>query len=478
MTLVDTTSRDRRDPASAVGGDRCRDRRRGDLRAAGAAAGPDAGALPGRRRHRCPRRPVPGALPRACGRGDRAPARCPRGAGRGPAPRRRQPGGDRQVHPQRPAPPRGARHSTWTTSPARSGGSARPRCCCEHGAAVYVGDHVHDVEGAHAAGALSVSVLTGGWTEAELREAGTDVVARRTRGVPGLAGRARPGAAARRPRRTTCARRGSVLVAFSGGADSALLLAAAVRALGADHVAAATAYSDSLPQAERDPARAFAESLGVRVLTPRTHEMEREGYRANAGDRCYFCKAELLDVLGPLAAEHGLAARRHRDQRRRRGRRLPAGHPCRGRARRGDAAARRRAHQGAGARRVAGVGAADLGQAGRRLPVLAGGLRHRGQSRTGWRGSSVRRSAPGRPWPRPASTSATCGSATSATGPASRSTRQPSRRSRPSRPCWRPCVRPGFDDGRGRPARLPLRLDERAARRRRPLPVAASRQPG
>jgi uncharacterized protein len=98
-----------------------------------------------------------------------------------------------------------------------------------------------------------------------------------------------------------------VLVAFSGGADSAFLLAAAVRALGAERVAAATAYSDSLPRSERDPARAFAESLGVRLLTPRTHEMERAGYRANAGDRCYFCKAELLDVLGPLADEHGLA---------------------------------------------------------------------------------------------------------------------------------------------------------------------------
>jgi len=101
--------------------------------------------------------------------------------------------------------------------------------------------------------------------------------------------------------------RGSVMVAFSGGADSAFLLAAAVRALGPARVAAATAYSDSLPQAERSPARDFAESLGVRVLTPRTHEMEREGYRANGGDRCYFCKAELLDVLGPLAREHGLA---------------------------------------------------------------------------------------------------------------------------------------------------------------------------
>src|SRR4051794_18550214 len=46
----------------------------------------------------------------------------------------------------------------------------------EHGATVYVGDHVHDVEGARAAGALSVSVLTGGCSEQELRDAGTDVV--------------------------------------------------------------------------------------------------------------------------------------------------------------------------------------------------------------------------------------------------------------------------------------------------------------
>ena len=176
----------------------------------------------------------------------------------------------------------------------------------EHGAGVYVGDHVHDVEGARAAGALSVSVLTGGSTEEELRTAGTDVLLRSLHDFPSwfdehvLAERLAALDADLR-------RRGSLLVAFSGGADSAFLLAAAVRALGPERVAAATAYSDSLPQAERDPARDLAESLGVRVLTPRTHEMEREGYRANAGDRCYFCKAELLDVLGPLAAEHGLA---------------------------------------------------------------------------------------------------------------------------------------------------------------------------
>ncbi len=174
------------------------------------------------------------------------------------------------------------------------------------GATIYVGDHVHDVEGARAAGALSVSVLTGGCTREELLEAGTDVVLEGLEEFPAwladhlLTLRLDALEADLRER-------GSVLVAYSGGADSAFLLAAAVRALGPDRVAAATGYSHSLPVAERDPARVFAESLGVEVLTPATHEMEREGYRANGADRCYFCKAELLDVLTPLAAEHGLA---------------------------------------------------------------------------------------------------------------------------------------------------------------------------
>ena len=99
----------------------------------------------------------------------------------------------------------------------------------------------------------------------------------------------------------------SVLVAFSGGADSAFLLASAVRVLGPGNVAAATAVSASLPAPELAAAAAFAQSVGVRHLTPATDEMSRDGYRANAGDRCYFCKAELLDVLGPLAAQLGLA---------------------------------------------------------------------------------------------------------------------------------------------------------------------------
>ncbi|HMC71371.1 MAG TPA: ATP-dependent sacrificial sulfur transferase LarE [Mycobacteriales bacterium] len=101
---------------------------------------------------------------------------------------------------------------------------------------------------------------------------------------------------------------GGVLVAFSGGADSAFLLAAAARALDVDNVVAATAVSASLPAQELAAAADFAASLGVRHVTPHTDEMSRDGYRANAGDRCYFCKAELLDVLTPLANDLGLPA--------------------------------------------------------------------------------------------------------------------------------------------------------------------------
>ena len=100
---------------------------------------------------------------------------------------------------------------------------------------------------------------------------------------------------------------GRLVVAFSGGADSAFLLAAAARSLGAANVVAATAVSPSLPAAELDRAAAFAAGLGVRHETPRTHEMDRAGYRANAGDRCYFCKSELLDTLRPLADTLGMA---------------------------------------------------------------------------------------------------------------------------------------------------------------------------
>lgn len=100
---------------------------------------------------------------------------------------------------------------------------------------------------------------------------------------------------------------GSVAVAYSGGADSALVLAAAVRALGADRVVAVTAMSESLAAGELAPAAALAESLGVRHLTPRTHELASPGYRANGQDRCYFCKSTVLTAITHVARQEGLA---------------------------------------------------------------------------------------------------------------------------------------------------------------------------
>jgi uncharacterized protein len=185
-------------------------------------------------------------------------------------------------------------------------GAQKGEALLEHGATVYVGDHVGDVEGARAAGAVSVGVPSGPVSADELWAAGADVVLSDLTEFPAWL----DGYVLQRRLDDLAdhlAGLGSVAVAFSGGADSAFLLAAAVRALGADQVVAVTAVSSSLPASELEDAARFAADLGVRHLLPETDEMSREGYRANAGDRCYFCKAELLDVLRPLAAELGVA---------------------------------------------------------------------------------------------------------------------------------------------------------------------------
>lgn len=96
-----------------------------------------------------------------------------------------------------------------------------------------------------------------------------------------------------------------VVVAFSGGADSAFLAYVANDTLGPDNCIAMTAVSPSLAPEERDDCEALAREWGLRWEPVVTHEMEDAMYVANAGDRCFHCKTALMDVAEPVAAMHG-----------------------------------------------------------------------------------------------------------------------------------------------------------------------------
>jgi uncharacterized protein len=96
---------------------------------------------------------------------------------------------------------------------------------------------------------------------------------------------------------------GDVVVAFSGGADSAFLAWVANDTLGPDRAHAVTAVSPSLAPEERDDCESLARAWGLRWTPVETDELAIAAYRANDGDRCYHCKTELMTALAPMSTD-------------------------------------------------------------------------------------------------------------------------------------------------------------------------------
>ncbi len=99
--------------------------------------------------------------------------------------------------------------------------------------------------------------------------------------------------------------RGRVVTAYSGGVDSTLVAAVAREVLGKENAPAVIGDSPSLPRFELEHARQLAQELDLELIEVRPGEQDDEGYRANAGDRCYFCKTHLYDSLKRLTKELG-----------------------------------------------------------------------------------------------------------------------------------------------------------------------------
>jgi uncharacterized protein len=99
----------------------------------------------------------------------------------------------------------------------------------------------------------------------------------------------------------------SLIVAYSGGVDSAYLAWKAHDVMGS-RALAVTADSPSYPERHRQMAITIAREFGLRHEIIHTHELERPEYRANAANRCYYCKHELYSVLSTMARVQGFAA--------------------------------------------------------------------------------------------------------------------------------------------------------------------------
>lgn len=101
---------------------------------------------------------------------------------------------------------------------------------------------------------------------------------------------------------------GRMVVAFSGGVDSSVVMAVAARALGPENVIAVTALSETLPERELREASELAKKFGINHRVIETRELDTEEFQANSTDRCYHCKTELWQKVRELAGAAGITS--------------------------------------------------------------------------------------------------------------------------------------------------------------------------